>query len=71
VHKHAVRWMIRRNIAALNRGRYQPVLSMFAPDAELAFPGVNSWSGQCTRHECAASPIRGHAVVTDTNPRRS
>ena len=38
--------MIRRNIAALNAGRRRPVLSMFSRDAQLSFPGVNSWSGQ-------------------------
>ena len=46
MYKAAVRWMIRRNIAALNHGRHQPVLAMFAPDATLSFPGINSWSGQ-------------------------
>ena len=46
MYKTAVRWMIRRNIAALNAGRPGPALSMFATDAQLSFPGVNSWSGQ-------------------------
>ena len=46
MYKAAVRWMIRRNIAALNHGRHQPVLAMFAPDATLSFPGINSSSGQ-------------------------
>ena len=35
----AARWMIRRNIRALNTGDYGPVLKMFAADATLAFPG--------------------------------
>ncbi len=46
MYKSAVRWMIRRNIAKLNDGQLRPVLSMFAADAELCFPGVNTWSCQ-------------------------
>lgn len=42
----AVRWMIRRNVAALNAGRHEPALAMFAEDATLCFPGRNTWSGQ-------------------------
>jgi ketosteroid isomerase-like protein len=44
MYKATVRWMIRRNIAALNRGDYGPVLAMFRDDATLTFPGANSWS---------------------------
>ncbi len=44
MYKAAVRWMIRRNVAALNRGDYRPVLGMYAADATLTFPGDNSWS---------------------------
>ena len=46
MYKFAVRWMIRRNVAALNRGKHAPALAMFANDAELSFPGVNTWSAQ-------------------------
>ena len=46
MYKYAVRWMIRRNIAKLNDGQLRPVLSMFAADAQLCFPGVNTWSCQ-------------------------
>jgi ketosteroid isomerase-like protein len=46
MYKAAVRWMIRRNIAALNAGRHEPALAMFDRDATLSFPGINSWSGQ-------------------------
>lgn len=46
MYKAAVRSMIRRNLAALNEGRYQPTLAMFMTDAELTFPGDNSWSRQ-------------------------
>lgn len=38
MYKTAVCWMIRRNIAALNDGRHEPALTMFAPDAGLSFP---------------------------------
>jgi ketosteroid isomerase-like protein len=44
MYKAAVRWMVRRNIAALNRGNYQPLLAMFASDATLRFPGDNTWA---------------------------
>jgi ketosteroid isomerase-like protein len=46
MYKAAVRWLIRRNIKALNEGRYQPALAMFAADATLTFPGDNNWSRQ-------------------------
>src|SRR4051812_40696175 len=39
-----IRPLIRRQIAQLNAGNYEPLLKMAAPDAELRFPGVNSWS---------------------------
>jgi ketosteroid isomerase-like protein len=46
MYKAAVRWMIRKNIGALNAGNYEPALQMFAADATLTFPGDNSWSRQ-------------------------
>jgi ketosteroid isomerase-like protein len=46
MYKAAVRWKIRRNIAALNRGDHRPALRMFADDATLAFPGRTSWADQ-------------------------
>jgi len=46
VYKTMVRMLIRRNIRLLNQGRYQPALAMFAPGAELVFPGDNTWSRQ-------------------------
>ena len=39
-----VKPMIRRHIDQLNAGNYEPLLKMAAPDAELRFPGDNSWS---------------------------
>src|SRR5688500_14310174 len=41
--------LIRRNIKALNEGRYQPALAMFAESAELTCPGDNTWSPQHRR----------------------
>src|SRR4051794_17383664 len=49
MYKTLVRAMVRRNIAKLNAGDYGPMLAMAAPDAELAFPGDNSWSNQFRR----------------------
>jgi ketosteroid isomerase-like protein len=46
MYKAAARALIRRNIRLLNEGRYDPALAMFASDAELTFPGQNSWSRQ-------------------------
>ncbi|MGZ4758377.1 MAG: nuclear transport factor 2 family protein [Acidimicrobiales bacterium] len=44
MYKAAVRWMITRNIEALNRGDHGPVLAMFAADATLTFPGRSTFS---------------------------
>src|ERR1700689_4751870 len=46
MYKWAVRWMIRRNLAALRGGDPAPLLAGYAPDAVLVFPGVSSWSGE-------------------------
>jgi ketosteroid isomerase-like protein len=46
MYKAAARALIRRNIRLLNEGRYEPALAMFAHDAELTFPGQNTWSRQ-------------------------
>jgi ketosteroid isomerase-like protein len=46
MYKAAVRILIRRAIRALNGGRYETALAMFAPDAELTFPGDNVLSRQ-------------------------
>ena len=66
MYKAAVRSMIRRNIARLNEGRYEPVLAMFTPDATLTFPGDNSWSRQFRAPQSGrdASPThRGRAEI--------
>ena len=44
MYKAAVRWMITRNIEALNRGDHGPVLAMFDDDATLTFPGASTFS---------------------------
>ena len=44
--KWAVRWMVRRNLAALARGDPGPLLAGYASDAVLVFPGVSSWGGE-------------------------
>lgn len=46
MYKAAARALIRRNIRLLNEGRHEPALAMFARDAQLTFPGQNSWSRQ-------------------------
>jgi ketosteroid isomerase-like protein len=43
MYKSMVRWMIRRNIRALNAGDPGPLLAGFADDAVLVFPGHSSW----------------------------
>jgi ketosteroid isomerase-like protein len=52
MYKSMVRWMIRRNIEALNAGDLGPVLAGFADDAVLVFPGHSSW-GQVYRGKTA------------------
>ena len=46
MYKAAVRWMIRRNVAALSAGDPRPLLAGYADDAVLVFPGRSSWSGE-------------------------
>jgi ketosteroid isomerase-like protein len=66
MYKAAVRWMIRRNIKAMDEGRYQPALKMFAEDAELRFPGANSWSRMFREPRIGQAPYathRGHDEI--------
>jgi ketosteroid isomerase-like protein len=44
MYKAAVRALVRHRIRKLNQGEPELLLRMAAPDAELAFPGDNSWS---------------------------
>jgi len=44
MYKAMIRAMFRRNVRLLNEGNYRPLMKMAASDAELAFPGDNSWA---------------------------
>lgn len=46
MYKAAVRALVRRAIADLNAGDPGLLLRLAAPDAELVFPGDNSWATQ-------------------------
>jgi len=46
MYKAAVRWMIRRNVAALGAGDPGPLLAGYAGNAVLVFPGNSAWSGE-------------------------
>lgn len=55
-----VRWMVRRNIDALNAGDTGPALAMFADGATLCFPGRNSWSSQFRPVRTGRRPFATH-----------
>lgn len=46
-----VRFMIRRGLRALQTGDIRPLLSSYADDAVLIFPGRSSWGGQYRGHD--------------------
>jgi ketosteroid isomerase-like protein len=46
MYKWAIRHQVRRNIQALGRGHPTALLSGYADDAVLTFPGESSWSGE-------------------------
>lgn len=46
MYKSLIRIMIRRDIAKLNGGDYTSLQKKAAADAEMVFPGDNSWSRQ-------------------------
>jgi ketosteroid isomerase-like protein len=58
VYKAAVRWMIRRNVAALRSGDPGPLLAGYADDALLVFPGPTIWSGEYRGKEAIAAFLR-------------
>lgn len=60
MYKAAARMMIRRSIRALNDGRAEPALAMFAKDATLTFPGDNSWSQMYGRPQRGRAPEPTH-----------
>jgi ketosteroid isomerase-like protein len=60
MYKALIRAMFRRNVRMLNAGNYQPLMKMAAPDAELAFPGDNSWSRMFRPVECSRAQHTTH-----------
>ena len=54
MYKTAVRWMIRRNIAALRAGDPRPLIAGYADDAVLVFPGPSAWGGEYRGREAIA-----------------
>lgn len=58
MYKAAVRWMIRRNVAALRAGDPGPLLAGYADDAVLVFPGPGSWGGEYRGKEAIAGFLR-------------
>ncbi len=44
MYKAAVRALLRRSVKKLNAGDPRLLLRLVAPDAQLAFPGNNSWA---------------------------
>jgi ketosteroid isomerase-like protein len=60
MYKAMIRARFRRNVRQLNQGNYQPLLKMAAPDAELAFPGDNSWAAMFRPVERSRAPHTTH-----------
>jgi ketosteroid isomerase-like protein len=58
MYKAAVRWMIRRNVAALRRGDPEPLLAGYSDDALLVFPGPSSWGGEYRGREAIGAFLR-------------
>ena len=45
MYKASIRALVRHGIARLNQGDATLLLRLASPDAELTFPGDNSWAG--------------------------
>lgn len=58
MYKTTIRWMIRRNVAALRAGNPGPLLAGYADDAVLVFPGPSSWGGEYRGKEAIAAFLR-------------
>lgn len=58
MYKAAVRRMIRRNVGALHLGDPGPLLSGYADDAVLVFPGKSSWAGEHRGREAIEAFLR-------------
>jgi ketosteroid isomerase-like protein len=63
VYKAAVRHLIRRNLRALNAGDPEPVLAMFTDDAELRFPGDNTWATQFRSVDLGEATHHGRSEI--------
>ncbi len=59
MYKTAVRALIRHSIAKLNEGNPELLLRLAAPDAELTFPGNNTWA---TMHHAVEKGRRRHVT---------
>jgi hypothetical protein len=60
MYKATVRKLIRRSIASLNEGHYEPSLAVFDRDAQLSFPGDNSWSREFRAPELGRQAFATH-----------
>jgi hypothetical protein len=60
MYKATIRHLVRRNIRALNEGNYGPTLAMFTDQAELTFPGDNSYARQFRPPEPGRQPFPTH-----------
>lgn len=63
MYKASVRWMIRRNVAALRDGDPGPLLAGFAPGAILVFPGRSTWAGEYRGKEAIEAFMRRFLAV--------
>ncbi len=59
MYKTVVRALVRSSIGRLNRGQPELLLKLAAPDAQLVFPGDNSWS---TMHRPVVKGRHGHVT---------
>lgn len=60
MYKTAVRKMVERNVARLNEGDPEPLLALASPDAELRYPGDNSWATMFRPVEKGRAPHATH-----------
>lgn len=58
MYKAAVRWMIRRNVAALRTGDPGPLIAGYAENGVLVFPGPSSWGGEYRGRDAIAGFLR-------------
>jgi ketosteroid isomerase-like protein len=58
LQRRAVRALLERNVAALRRGDLGPLLSSYAPDARMVFPGKHSWGREYRGREEIESFLR-------------